>query len=64
MQNGYEGQTTQEAKDNRMLDYALEQRKLVTDAIDYIDIALTIPMDDEAHGIITQIKGILAGRKH
>lgn len=63
MQNGYEGQTTLEASQNKMLDFALEQRHKVTSALDYLDIALTVPMDDESYMILSHVQGILLGVK-
>lgn len=53
--------TTQQQRENDLLDFALEHAKKTREAIDYINIVMALPLGTEEHQHLGEIKRILGG---
>lgn len=53
--------TTQQQRENDLLDFALAHAHKTTEAIDYIDIVMALPLGAEEHQHLGEIKRILVG---
>ena len=51
--------TTLERNQDRLLDFTLESRRVVTEALDYIDIIHHMPLGEEAQLHLREIQRIL-----